>query len=68
VNLYVGLVFCEKSRSMGSWFVDLCMGCGFCVNPFGSVCVWQCLCLCVRQAVCGFVPWVIVYVGGDYGV
>ena len=28
------------------------MGCGFCVNPFGSVCVCACG-ICVRQAVCG---------------
>jgi hypothetical protein len=29
-------------RSQDQWglgFVDLCMGCGFCVNPFGNVCV-----------------------------
>ncbi len=34
MNLYVGLVFCEKSRPIRSY--------GFCVNLFGSVCVCAC--------------------------
>jgi hypothetical protein len=38
----MGWCFVCSQDHGGLGFVDFCMGCGFCVNPFGSACVCAC--------------------------